>query len=200
MKKAAYKLSVHSLTSGNDVTIFPEGVWNKTPDKLILDLWPGAYHLAKETGRKIIPVIHYLADPHQRYEGNVIHTVIGDPISMEGLNEQEGNTLLRDTMATWFFLLMEKYGQTTREELLAGFENADDAWEHYLAMHTGCVKYYDREIELCADYRARQIVRPEDVWQSVANIQHIHTENIRHVLYAKELVAREKRRDFQRRF
>lgn len=119
---------------------------------------------------------------------------------MEGLSEQEGNALLRDTMATWYFLLMEKYGQTTREELLAGFETTDDAWEDYVAMHTGCVKYYDKEIELCADYRPKHIVRPEDVWQSVANIRNVHAGNINHVIYAKELVAREQKRDFQRRF
>ena len=61
-------------------------------------------------------------------------------------------------------------------------------------------KYYDKEIELCADYRPKQIARPEDVWQSVANIQNIYAANVSHVKYACELVTREKHRDFQRRF
>ena len=151
--------------------IFPEGVWNKTPDKLMLNLWPGAYRLAKETGCKIVTVIHYLAEPHKKYDDNVIHTIIADSISMDGLDEQEGQVLLRDTMATWYYLLMEKYGQTTHEKLLDEFETSDAAWEDYISMHTGCVKYYDKDIELCADYCPKQIVRPEDVWQSVANIQ-----------------------------
>ena len=163
MRKLSFDLAVQCLEKGNDLTIFPEGGWNKTPEKLILDLWPGIYRMASEAGAKVIPVIHYLADPHKRYDGNVIHTVIADPISMNGLSEQEGLEMIRDTMATWYFLLMEKYGQTTREELLDGFETADEAWENYMEMHTGCVKYYDREIELCADYRPKQIVRPEDV-------------------------------------
>ncbi|MCI7019090.1 MAG: 1-acyl-sn-glycerol-3-phosphate acyltransferase [Clostridiales bacterium] len=199
-KRAATEASAHLLDMGMDLILFPEGVWNKTPDKLLLDFWPGAYRLAKETGCKIVPVIHYLADPHEKYDGNVIHTVIADPISMDGLDEREGQALLRDTMATWYYYLMKKYGQSTREELLDGFETADDAWESYIAMHTGCVKYYDREIELCADYRPKQIVRPEDVWQSVANIQNVHAGNASHVRYARALVEREKRRDFQRRF
>ena len=199
-KRAATEVSEHLLNMGMDLILFPEGVWNKTPDKLILPLWPGAYRLAKETGCKIVPVIHYLADPHKNYEGNVIHTVVADPISMEGMSEKDGLELLRDTMATWYFYLMEKYGQTTREELLEGFESTDEAWESYLEMHTGCVKYYDREIELCADYRLKQIVRPEDVWQSVASIQNIHIGNITYVRYAKELTFQERKRDFQRRF
>lgn len=200
MKKAASALAMESLKKGNDLTILPEGVWNKTPEKPVLDLWPGIYRMAKETGSQVVPVIHYLADPHKKYEGNVIHTVIADPISMEGLDEQNGLALLRDTMATWYYYLMEKYGQSTREELLDGFKTADDAWESYMAMHTGCVKYYDREIELCADYRPKQVIRPEDVWQNVADIQNFHAGNAAHVKYARELVEREKRRDFQRRF
>lgn len=199
-KQNAYALAVRSLRQGNDLTILPEGVWNKTPEKLMIDLWPGIYRMAKETGSKVVPVVHYLADPHRKEKGNVIHTVVADPISMEGLTEQEGLALLRDTMATWYYLMMEKYGRSTREELLAGFDTADDAWESYLAMHTGCVKYYDREIELTADYRPKHIVRPEDVWQSVAQIQNVHAGNADHVFYARGLVGLEHKRDFQRRF
>lgn len=199
-KRASLKAAVRVLHMGTDMLIFPEGVWNKTPDKLILPLWPGVYRIAKETGSKIVPVIHYLSDPHKKIKGNVIHTVVADPISMEGLSETEGIKLLRDTMATWYFLMMEKYGQTTRQELLEGFDTADDAWESYIAMHTGSIKYYDQEIELCADYRPKNIARPEDVWESVADIRNINVRNASHVRYARQLVAREKRRDFQHRF
>lgn len=65
-------------------------------------------------------------------------------------------------------------------------------------MHTGCVTYYDKEIEQAADYRPKRIVRPEDVWKSVAEIQNVTAENIKHVCYAKEVVQREHYRDFQR--
>ena len=88
------------LEMGADLMLFPEGVWNKTPEKLLLDFWPGVYKIAKETGCKVIPVIHYLANPHEKAKDNVIHTVIADPISIEGLSEVEGLELLRDTMAT----------------------------------------------------------------------------------------------------
>ena len=199
-KTAAMEASKRLLNMGMDLILYPEGVWNKTPDKLILPVWPGVYRIARETGCKIVPVIHYLADPHKKYEGNVIHTVVADPISMESLSEQEGLELLRDTMATWYFLLMEKYGQSTRKDVLNGFETADEAWEDFISMHTAAVEYYDKEAECFADYRPKHIARPEDVWQSVADIQNIHAGNIALVKYAKELVARERRRDFQRRF
>lgn len=199
-KAAAVECAKKVLSMGTDIMMFPEGVWNKMPDKLLLNFWPGIYRIAKENNSKIVPVIHYLSEPHKKFKGNVIHTVVADPISLEGLNENEGLQLLRDTIATWYFLMMEKYGKSTRQELLAGFDNADDAWEEYISMHTGSVRYYDREIELCADYRPKDIDRPENVWQSIANIRSINAKNIAHVLYAQQLVEREKRRDFQRRF
>lgn len=200
MKRASYELAVRTLKKGNDLIVFPEGVWNKLPEKLMIDFWPGIYRMAKETGSKVVPVVHYLADPHKKYKGNVIHTVIADPISMEGLSEKEGLALLRDAMATWYYRLMERYGQTTRKELLDGFDTADDAWENYIAMHTGCQKYYDLGIELCADYRPKEIVRPEDVWNNVANIKHTHMGNIGHAQYAGKLITRDQRRNFQRRY
>lgn len=199
-KIASIEAAKRVLSMGMDMLVFPEGVWNKTPDKLLLDFWPGAYRLARESGSKIVPVIHYLADPHQKYEGNVIHTVVADPISMEGLTEEEGLALLRDSMASWYYLLMKKYGQSSRQELLGEYDTADDAWDAYIQMHTGCVKYYDKEIEQSADYRPKRIVRPEDVWKSIAEIQTVTAENIKHVCYAKMVVEREQNRDFQRRY
>lgn len=198
-KRASIENASKAIGMGTDMLVFPEGVWNKHPDKLLLDFWPGAYRIAKETGSKIIPVIHYLADPHKKYKGNVIHTVIAEPICCGG-GEAEVLELLRDTIATWYWLLMERYGRSTRQELLCGFDNADDAYESYIAMHTGCVKYYDREIELCADYRPKHIVRPEDVWKSVAEIGNIHAGNAVHICYAQSVIRQEERRDFQRRY
>lgn len=188
------------MAMGADLLMYPEGVWNKTPDKLVLNLWPGAYRIAKETGCKIVPVIHYLADPHKKYKGNVIHTVVADPISVDGLSEEEGLELLRDTMANWYYLMMEKYGKSTRQELLEGFDSADAAWDSYIAMHTGQVAFYDREIELKADYRPRDISRPEDVWRPIASIKRITAANASYVAYAKRIVLREEYRDFQRRY
>lgn len=199
-RHAAMENAKRVISAGGDLLIFPEGVWNKTPDKLLLDFWPGIYGIAKETGCKIVPVVHYLADPHKKYQGNVIHTVVAEPISIEGLSEKEGMQLLRDTMATWYYLMMERYGQSTRQELLEGHGSADTAWDSYIAMHTGIVQYYDREIELKADFRPKSITRPEEVWRPVAAIENLTPENADHVRYARQLVVREEKRDFQRRY
>lgn len=201
-KVASMEAAKRVLSMGMDMLIFPEGVWNKTPEKMLLDFWPGAYRLAIESGSKIVPVIHYLADPHKKYPGNVIHTVVADPISMEGLTEEEGLDLMRDTMATWYYLMMKKYGQSTRKELLGGHSTANDAWDSYIQMHIGGVKFYDKEIEQVADYRPKQIVRPENVFEPISNIhpKNISAHNIKIVLAAKEIVREAKENDYQRMY
>ena len=47
-----YALTISDM--GMDMLIFPEGVWNKTPEKMLLDFWPGAYRLAIESGNRWI--------------------------------------------------------------------------------------------------------------------------------------------------
>lgn len=199
-RHAAAEACKEVLRMGTDLIIFPEGVWNKTPEKLLLDFWPGVYRIAAETGAPIVPVIHYLADPQKKYKGNVIHTVIADPIRMDGLTEKEGLALLRDIMAGWYYLLMERYGQTTREELLQGCRTLDEAWESYLRIHTGQVAYYDKKIECRADYLVRDKVRPADVWAPVAEINTVTVENAAHIAYASALVESETKRNVQRRY
>lgn len=193
----AFRFASKVLESGSDLILFPEGVWNKTPEKLLLHLWPGAVRLAQEQNVQLVPIVHYLSDPHKRYKGNVIHTAVGEPICVTGLSEAEGIRMLRDTMATLYYDLMDRYGHTTRSELL-GSLSSDEAWEEYLKIHTG-LKYYDETIEASADYRDKSIIMPAQVWKGIAEIEQYHGGNVNHVLYARSVMKQEQRRDFQRR-
>lgn len=189
------------LENGSDIIIFTEGVWNKTPEKLMLDLYPGAYKIAKATGYKIVPITHYIKDPAGiNDKSNVIHTVIDNPIDVRGLSQEEALATIRDNHATWLYYMMDKYGRSTREEILNGYSTADEAWEEELRRRRKTVTRYDDEIEMSADFRHRLITRPEDVWGPIANIQNIHVGNVKDVEFAKQLIKTEKRRDFQRRF
>ena len=199
-KRGAICNAMEVLRLGADFIIYPEGVWNKTPDKLLLPLWPGVYRIAVESGCPVVPVVHYLRDAHSKAKDNLIHTVIDDPIDMTSFSEEQGLRHLRDVMATWYYLMMERYGQSTRAEVLEGQKNVDEAWEAYLKNHIGAVPYYDVEIETMSDYRPKTIARPEDVFAPIAGIQKADARIAKSVLYARGLVEQERRRDFQRRF
>lgn len=199
-RRASVPKAVKVMQLGADLVVFPEGVWNKSPNKLILDLWPGIYRIACETGAKVVPIVHYIRDCNNAEKNNPIHTVVDDPIRIDDLSEKAALNYLRDILGEWFYLMMEIYGRTTRDKLLKEAKSPNEVWEIELRNRLKPVNRYDKEIELCADYRPKDKVLPQDVWRTVAEIENITKDNILHVLYAKQLVERLDTEDFQRRF
>jgi len=185
------------LDYGGDVVIFPEGVWNFSPNRLLLDFWPGVYRLAQEKGVKVVPTIHYVKDKSEGDKRDAIHTVIDEPIDFSNMSEKEALEYLRDTMATWYYLMMEKYGKSTREEELFGYKDVTDAWEQMINDRLDTVDYYDFEYEATAAYQDKSIVTPEEVWGPIANIKNVTFDNLSHVVAAKKLIREYKKNDFQ---
>lgn len=200
-RKASIEKCKKVLENGCSVLMFPEGVWNKSPNKLSLPLWRGAYELAKQTGAKIVPIVHYIKDPTltTAKKDNPFHTVIDNPIDINGKSEQEVLELISEKFNTWHFLMMEKYGKSTREELLNGFDNSQEAWDEQLRLRLLTADKYDSVIETKADYRPREVVLPEDAFSAIANLE-ITPQNASDVIAAKKLVKTAKDNDFQRRF
>lgn len=196
-KKATLPKATKAMEYGTDILIFPEGVWNKSPNELLLDFWPGVYRLAKQQNALVVPIVHYSEDSTDKK--STIHTVIDDPIDITKMSEKEGLEILRDKMATWRYLMMEKYGQTTREQLIRGYNSSQEAWEDHLRRRVLTADRYDEEIELMADYRSSDKVRPEEVFSPIANLEPTK-ENIEHVQGVKKLIKEYKNNDFQRRF
>lgn len=192
--------AVKAMQLGADMMIFPEGVWNKSPNALIIDLWPGIYRIACETGAKVVPVVHYIRDCTVKEKNNPIHTVVDDPIRIDDLSEQAALNLIRDILATWFYLMMDIYGKSTRAEILNGCATATEAWEHRLTALVKTAACYDTEIEFCADYRPKWKIDPRDVWQAIADIKTPEKRNIIDIEYAKKLIKQNTINDFQRRF
>lgn len=200
-RNASVNKAVEVLRQGTDLLIYPEGVWNKTPAKLLLDFWPGIYRISKETGAKIVPIIHYIKDPTCHSPENEIHTVIDDAVRIDDMSESAALEYLREIMGTWYYLMMEKYGKSTREIETAGFPNRSLAWEHQLTERIKPIeKRYDKEIEFCADYRSKKYVDPLTVWREIAAVKHISPENAAQVADACRWYEILKKEDFQHRF
>lgn len=128
-RQASIKKCEKVIEFGGDIMIFPEGVLNKSASALSLHLFPGVYRIAKEKNVKIVPVIHYRENAFSTSKKDTIHTVIDDPIDVSNMSKEEALTTLKDTFAYWKYLMMEKYGQTTREEEL-GDEDSNTYWEN----------------------------------------------------------------------
>ncbi len=218
-KKASVAKLERAIDFGSDVLYYPEGVWCKSPNNYLLDFWNGVYRVANEKGIKVVPMVHYIKDATQKIpkEINPIHTVIDDPIDLTKFTEKEGLSYLRDVIATWYHLMMEKYGKMTRDELMEFYKQrailngakeedlengftSHDAYEIYLKDLLTTVTGYDSSIEAGpADFRPKDKVRPEDVFENIAKAS-ITPENCGDVLYAQKLVKQRKLEDYQRRF
>ena len=194
------KKAILTLQSGSDIIIFPEGVWNKTPEKLLLPFFPGVYKIAKETGARVIPVIHYLPNLLASGKKYPFYTVVEEPLSIHQMEEQEALETLRDIMATRYFELMEAYGQSSRKKEIGRFDTAKEAWDHIMTLHTSKVKYYDKEIELAADYRPKLFPHPETVWHAIGDNEGKTKESVIQGIAAKQIIATEREYDYQRRF
>ena len=200
-RAASLDKSKSVIENGCSLIVFPEGVWNKSPNQLTLPLWRGAYEIAKQTGAKIVPIVHYIKDPTLTTpkEENPFHTVVDNPIDVSEMTEKEALDAISEKFNTWHFLMMEKYGQTTREELLNGHDNSQKAWEEQLSLRAKTADKYDSEMETKADYRPKGVVLPEDVFSSIAELE-LTPENAVEVLSARKIVRERKENDFQRRF
>ena len=197
-KHASIDKSLKTMSYGADLIIFPEGGWNKTSEKLVLDLWRGIYLISKEGNYPVVPISHYVRDMEIVNKKNIIHTVVDEPIPMYEMSEKEALTYLRDILASWQYKMAELYGRSTREEEMKGFTSSDEKWHDHLNKRMKWVDRYDSEIEKQSELRRKEIVRPEDVFRPIANIKNVTSENILMKESAKKLVKQIESNDFQK--
>lgn len=185
---------------GTDLIVYPEGGWNKTSERLVLDLWKGAYDFSLAARCEVVPIVHYVRDAEVLDKKNIIHTVVDDPIKLYEMPMDEALTYLRDVLASWQYKMMERYGKSTREVEMTSHETADEKWHAHLKERMKGVARYDSNIEKHADYRPKSIVRPEDAFKAIAQIpdSNITSENVKMILEARKLVAEREACDFQR--
>lgn len=199
-KQRAFEACKQALLNGVDLIVYPEGVWNKTPEKLILPLWSGFYKMAKETGAYIVPVVHYKRDFYKTDKNDVIHTIIDNPIKIGEYDEAEAIELVRNKMATWYFLLMEKYGKSTRADELYEYKDGREYWENCIKQLVSTADRYDTPMEISADYRSKYISEGEKAWKDVASIKNVLPDNAKNIVRAKEYIRQLYIDDYQRRF
>lgn len=192
--------ALKAMEYGADLLLWPEGGWNKTPERLVLDLWKGAYDLSCAAKCVVVPIVHYVRDMEVLDRKNLIHTVVDDPIKLYEMPMDEGLTCLRDVLASWKYKMMEQYGRSDRATEMRGYATAEERWHAHLKERMKGVARYDSKVERYADYRPKAVVRPEDAFRAIAQIpdNRITPENAGMIFDARRLVAERENCDFQR--
>ena len=119
-RKIAAETAKEVLNTGHNLLIYPEGVWNVTPNLLMLPLYPGIIRMAKETGCDIVPIAI------EQYDKDFIINV-GENFKVEDLKfndkEQEKEYVetkkrdLRDNMATLKWEIFESLPREERKNI-----------------------------------------------------------------------------------
>lgn len=109
--------------------IYPEGVWNISPNKLILPLFPGVIRCADETGCEIVPVgiIQQEKSFYVKISKN-IHidsSCIISTSKKEFINEER--LKLRDAMASLQYDIISSLGVYRRDDI-GDYELVKDAF------------------------------------------------------------------------
>ena len=99
-RKKSFKKMKRVLNNNSSVMMFPEGVLNNSENLNCERLYPGIYYLAKETNKKIVPIVS-----KYKYGHNTVLVAAGEPIDVSNKDKKELLTELRDNLATLRFNL-----------------------------------------------------------------------------------------------
>ena len=165
-RKSAIPKMERVLKAGNSVLIWPEGSLNNTENLLIQKLFGGPYYLAKNTGKKVVPISNYLQP-----ETNTIYIRVGTPIDLTKYDKDEGLDILRDAMASMMFEQIKVHSiPIDRKEL-----NGDHHLEHLETRRLEYLKnkwtHVDKLIDELVVYKDKKITTYEDILRSLDGVE-----------------------------
>ncbi len=167
-RKSSKPKMIRAINEGADILMFPEGVWNKTPNLVVQKLFPGIYDVAVQTNAIIVPVATIL-------EKDKGYSKVGEPFDITQYDQKEGLLVLRDILATLKWDLMEKYSRAKREDFDGEY------WIRFLDNLISTANgLYDEEIENTAHYQDKNEISEEEVFASLDRVD-ITRENA-HIL------------------
>lgn len=109
-RKNSYKFMYKLLKQGTSVIIFPEGIWNLSPNLPTLKLFPGCVQATKECLVPIVPIAIEQVDKHF-----IIN--VGEELSFNDMQENEAIHKLRNVLATLKWQIWEQLPHIKRSEL-----------------------------------------------------------------------------------
>ncbi len=138
-RNAARNKIIYALKLGAKVAIFPEGTWNNSPNKLVLNLYPGIWDIAKKTHAWIVPIATLKGKDR-------VYSSIGKAIDVNSMEKDKGVSYLRDIMATLKWNLMEEDTRNDPKSVPHGYKGLV-YWNKIIDKEINSVKFFDRLVE-----------------------------------------------------
>lgn len=162
-RQACIQKAERVLSLGGNVMIFPEGVWNMSENLLVRKLYPGVYRIASAANVPVIPISTMV------YDG-VCYVSRGKALYFDKFDQTESLKILRDSLASLKWEIMERHGRTTRNELLRG-ESPSEYWKSHLEAYIRQQKIYEREAEENAHYKDEVEVAQQEIAEAYRRLR-----------------------------
>jgi len=174
-RAASRNKMVLAIELGADLLVYPEGVWNKTPNVCVQKLFPGIYDVAEETGALVVPIGSISQD-------GTSYAILDCAFDITQYDRKEGMNVLRDKLATLKYELMAEYATGLRSEFGYG-EKPYKYWENHInALIHSAGPYYDHALEKVAHFREKGEFTEEEVFDFLYKVS-LRKENA--VIFAK---------------
>lgn len=148
---------IRALNLGASIVMYPEGTWNKSPNKLVGGLFPGVYDVAKESGVKVAPLAIL------RY-GSDVYAILDEPFDISLYDRHRGVGVLRDKLATMMYEMMERHGVQPRDKMAHDPDVLDRQWQDYIEFLEKEVPCYDYEVEKFTPFIEKGVTEPQEVY------------------------------------
>lgn len=162
-RQAAKEKMICAINLGANIVIFPEGTWNKSPNKLVGGLFPGVYDVAMATGALVAPVATHR-------EGKIVYSILDECFDITEYSRKEGVHVLRDKLATLQWELMEKCQSACRKDMPSA-DQVDEYWENYINALMAEVKFYEYDLELHTKYVDKSVVERREAFSYLSNLK-----------------------------
>ncbi len=174
----ALETSKQLLKNNENLLIYPEGIWNLSPNLLALPLFPGIINIALETGCDIIPVAveQYGKDFYVNIGENFKVNSIGDNLDEASRKKyiEEQKKELRNCLACLKWEIYESRGVFIRKsmgsyekELNEFVENKLNEWKNPKTKK----QYYDMNILRERTFKEKYICAPSDAFSYIKNLK-----------------------------
>lgn len=114
--KVAKETSIKVLNQGGNVMWFPEGIWNLSPNQMILPCKYGIIDVAKETGAVIVPIA--IDQKNKDFFVNVGKEIYPEKLKATTQEDKiESINYLKDVLSTLKWQIWEQYGIEQRKDI-----------------------------------------------------------------------------------
>lgn len=184
-KKLSYDLMKKYIESGLNCTIFPEAVWNLSPNRIMLDTFFGTVKLALETNSLIVCTgierydKTYIVNRSKELDMNLILKKYTEKkfVDLDSVADKEliknilieCNQVMRDTMATLLYDIWDYYH--SKNGLVIRSELDDNYWNNYIDSLTSEWPGYEMRANIEEQFQNPDFIEQYQVEQDLQGLK-----------------------------